>query len=146
MGEIFPSFSLRLSACFHRCPFAKDRLLALAQEAGAHELAPEQIERAESLLARAEEAARDEKRGAESIRLASEARSEAEVAYAVSRQAKTHEQALEEIKRCSGTQFDPDIAQVFIELMTTTVVVKSSSRKKNKELAKNRVEGDVSVA
>lgn len=34
MGEIFPSFSIRLSACFHRRPFAKTRLLTLAQEAG----------------------------------------------------------------------------------------------------------------
>ncbi len=31
--------------------------------------------------------------------------------------AKTHLEALEEIKRCAGTQFDPQIADIFIELM-----------------------------
>ncbi len=36
----------------------------------------------------------------------------------------THEQALEEIRRCSGTHFDPDIARIFIELKTKTAVVK----------------------
>ncbi|WDU82776.1 HD-GYP domain-containing protein [Caloramator sp. Dgby_cultured_2] len=29
---------------------------------------------------------------------------------------KTHEEAIEEIKRCSGTQFDPKIANVFLEV------------------------------
>jgi HD-GYP domain-containing protein (c-di-GMP phosphodiesterase class II) len=38
----------------------------------------------------------------------------------------THEQALEEIRRCSGTQFDPDIARIFIELKTKTAMVKQS--------------------
>ena len=71
--------------------------VSLAQEAGAYELAPEQIARAESLLARAEEAAKEEKRGAEAIRLASEAKSKAEVAYAVSRQMKTHEREIQRI-------------------------------------------------
>jgi diguanylate cyclase (GGDEF)-like protein len=36
----------------------------------------------------------------------------------------THEQALEEIRRCSGTHFDPEIAQIFIELKTKTAMVK----------------------
>lgn len=69
----------------------------LAQEAGAYDLAPEQIARAESLLTRAEEAARDEERGAESIKLASEARAKAEVAQAVSRQVKVHERKLQQV-------------------------------------------------
>ena len=38
----------------------------------------------------------------------------------------TDEQAIEEIARCSGTQFDPEIARVFIELMTPTISVKSA--------------------
>ena len=71
--------------------------VSLAQEAGAYEMAPEQMARAESLLARAEEAVKDEKRGAESIRLASEARAKAEVAHAVSRQEKLHQQELQRI-------------------------------------------------
>jgi putative two-component system response regulator len=32
------------------------------------------------------------------------------------RRALTHEQALEEVERCAGTQFDPEIARVFLEL------------------------------
>ena len=73
--------------------------VVLAQEAGARDLAPEKIARAESLLARAEEAARDKKRGKEAIKLASDARAEAEAAYAMSRQAKAHEK---EMKRVSS--------------------------------------------
>lgn len=46
----------------------------------------------------------------------------------------THEQALAEIKRCSGTQFDPEIARVFVELMAPTTSVKSNPRKMDKEL------------
>jgi len=75
---------------------ARDSVI-LAREADADQLAPEQIARAESLLARAEEAAKEEKRGAEAVRLASEAKSKAEVAYAVSRQIKTHEQEIQQI-------------------------------------------------
>jgi ketosteroid isomerase-like protein len=71
--------------------------VTLAQEAGADQLAPEEMARAESLLARAAEAAKEEKRGAEAIRLASEAKAKAEVAYAVSRQTKVHEQEIQRI-------------------------------------------------
>jgi ketosteroid isomerase-like protein len=73
--------------------------VALAQEAGAHDLAPEKMARAESLLARSEEAARDKKRGKEAIRLASDAKAEAEAAHALFRQAKAHEK---EMKRISS--------------------------------------------
>ena len=69
----------------------------LAQEAGAYRMAPEEIARAESLLARAEEASKDEKRGAESIRLASEARAKAEAAHAISRQTRTHEEEMQRV-------------------------------------------------
>ena len=71
--------------------------VALAQEAGAYDLAPEEIARAESLLARSEEAAKDEKRGTEAVKLASDARAKAEVAHAVSRQTKTHEKEMERV-------------------------------------------------
>ena len=71
--------------------------IALAQEAGAGELAPEEIARAESLVARAEEAAKEEKPGIEPIRFASEAKTKAEVAYAVSRQAMAHEKEMERL-------------------------------------------------
>lgn len=30
---------------------------------------------------------------------------------------KTYEEAIEELKRCSGTQFDPEIVNVFIEVV-----------------------------
>ncbi len=69
----------------------------LAQEAGAYRMAPEEIARAESLLARAEEASKDEKRGAESIRLASEARAKAEAAHAISRQTRIHEGEMQRV-------------------------------------------------
>ncbi len=71
--------------------------ISLAQEAGAGELASEQIARAESSLARAEEAAKEEDRGVESIRLASDAKAKAEAAHAVSRQAKAHEKEIDEL-------------------------------------------------
>jgi HD-GYP domain-containing protein (c-di-GMP phosphodiesterase class II) len=32
------------------------------------------------------------------------------------RSALTHEEALAEVERCAGTQFDPKIAQVFLEV------------------------------
>jgi putative nucleotidyltransferase with HDIG domain len=32
------------------------------------------------------------------------------------RRALTHEEALEEVERCAGTQFDPEIARVFLEV------------------------------
>ena len=75
---------------------ARDSVV-LAQGAGAYELAPEQIARAESLLARAEEAAKEEKPGAEVVRMASEAKAKAEVAHAVSRQVKAHEKEVQRI-------------------------------------------------
>ncbi|MFA6735878.1 MAG: hypothetical protein WC102_10370 [Saccharofermentanales bacterium] len=31
------------------------------------------------------------------------------------RKAMSKDEAIEEIRKCSGTQFDPDIAQIFIE-------------------------------
>lgn len=30
----------------------------------------------------------------------------------------TEEEALEEIGKCSGTQFDPDISQMFVKLLS----------------------------
>lgn len=36
----------------------------------------------------------------------------------VYRKAKTHSEALKEIKDCSGTQFDPEIADLFIRIQT----------------------------
>lgn len=36
---------------------------------------------------------------------------------------KTYEEAIEELKKCSGTQFDPEISQAFIE------VIKENSNK-----------------
>jgi diguanylate cyclase (GGDEF)-like protein/putative nucleotidyltransferase with HDIG domain len=50
----------------------------------------------------------------------------------------TCEEAIEEIKRGSGTQFDPDIARVFIEMMTSMATVKNSTRKIDQELTKAR--------
>ena len=38
----------------------------------------------------------------------------------------THEEALEEIKRCSGTQFDPKVAKIFVEKSMPRHVVKKS--------------------
>jgi putative nucleotidyltransferase with HDIG domain len=35
------------------------------------------------------------------------------------RRALTHEQAVAEVERCAGTQFDPEIARVFLELFAT---------------------------
>ena len=32
------------------------------------------------------------------------------------RRALTHDEALAEVERCSGTQFDPEIARIFLEL------------------------------
>jgi putative nucleotidyltransferase with HDIG domain len=43
------------------------------------------------------------------------------------RRALTREQALAEIERCAGTQFDPRIAQVFLELFTETEVATAVS-------------------
>jgi len=37
----------------------------------------------------------------------------------VYRKARTHEEAIEEIKRCSGTQFDPDVVEAFLHVLTT---------------------------
>jgi ketosteroid isomerase-like protein len=71
--------------------------VALAREAGASELAPTEIARAESHLKRSEEAAKEKKRGAEAVRLASEARAEAEVAQALSKQVKEHKQEIQRI-------------------------------------------------
>lgn len=53
-------------------------------------------------------------------------------------QIKTHDEAIEEIKRCSGTQFDPDIARVFVEMMTSTAPVKNGHSKMDKDLTKAR--------
>jgi diguanylate cyclase (GGDEF)-like protein/putative nucleotidyltransferase with HDIG domain len=53
-------------------------------------------------------------------------------------QIKTHEEAIEEIKRGSGTQFDPDIARVFIEMMTSMATVKNGTRKIDQELTEAR--------
>lgn len=36
------------------------------------------------------------------------------------KKALTKDEAIEEIKRCSGTQFDPDLAEIFIEQVTRT--------------------------
>jgi HD-GYP domain-containing protein (c-di-GMP phosphodiesterase class II) len=41
----------------------------------------------------------------------------------------TKEEALTEIKRCSGKQFDPDIVQVFVELMTPTESIKNRDQR-----------------
>jgi putative nucleotidyltransferase with HDIG domain len=43
------------------------------------------------------------------------------------RRALTREQALAEIERCAGTQFDPRIAQVFLELFTESEVATAVS-------------------
>ena len=43
------------------------------------------------------------------------------------RRALTREQSLAEIERCAGTQFDPRIAQVFLELFTETEVATAVS-------------------
>jgi HD-GYP domain-containing protein (c-di-GMP phosphodiesterase class II) len=43
------------------------------------------------------------------------------------RRALTRDQALAEIERCAGTQFDPRIAQVFLELFTETEVATAVS-------------------
>ncbi len=48
---------------------------------------------------------------------------------------KTKEEALEEIQRCSGAQFDPDIVRVFLELMAKTRSIKSKDRKTAKALS-----------
>lgn len=29
---------------------------------------------------------------------------------------KTHQEAIEELKRCSGSQFDPELVEVFLQL------------------------------
>ena len=34
-------------------------------------------------------------------------------------QVKTQEEAIEEIKRCSGTQFDPEIVDIFISVISS---------------------------
>ncbi len=98
----------------------------LAQEAGAYRVAPEQIARAESLLARAEEASKDEKRGAESIRLASEARAKAEAAHAISRQTRIHE---EEMQRISSEK-EAEMAA----LQAAQKVALEAKREKDQEL------------
>jgi putative nucleotidyltransferase with HDIG domain len=41
----------------------------------------------------------------------------------------TFEDALEEIIQCSGTQFDPEIVQVFIKLISPSIPVKKITRK-----------------
>ena len=98
----------------------------LAQEAGAYRMAPEEIARAESLLARAEEASKDEKRGAESIRLASEARAKAEAAHAISRQTKIND---EEMQRISSEK-EAEIAA----LKAVQKVALEARREKDQEL------------
>lgn len=42
----------------------------------------------------------------------------------VYQKAKTHEEAIEEIRKCAGSQFDPHIAKIFIETMCTRDVYK----------------------
>jgi response regulator RpfG family c-di-GMP phosphodiesterase len=34
----------------------------------------------------------------------------------------THEQAILEIKRCSGTQFDPNLVNIFVDLIDNGVL------------------------
>lgn len=41
----------------------------------------------------------------------------------------TFEDALEEIIQCSGTQFDPEIVQIFVKLISTSIPVKKITRK-----------------
>ena len=43
------------------------------------------------------------------------------------RRALTHEQALAEVERCAGSQFDPRIAQIFLELFAETELPAAAS-------------------
>ena len=43
------------------------------------------------------------------------------------RQALTHEQAVAEVERCAGTQFDPEIARVFLELFDQSELAAAAS-------------------
>ena len=39
-----------------------------------------------------------------------------------------YEEALKELKRCSGTQFDPQLAEVFLSVMNTTELIPGEKR------------------
>jgi len=58
-------------------------------------------------------------------------------------QAMSNEAALEEIRKCSGMQFDPDIAEAFIKLMTRPKFIKSVLRKTEREPVKSGTDGQV---
>jgi HD-GYP domain-containing protein (c-di-GMP phosphodiesterase class II) len=38
----------------------------------------------------------------------------------------SHERAIAELERCAGTQFDPDVVEVFVAMMKEQVPVRSS--------------------
>jgi len=38
----------------------------------------------------------------------------------VYRKARTHEEAVEELRRCAGTQFDPEVVEVFLQVLELT--------------------------
>lgn len=40
---------------------------------------------------------------------------------------KTYSQAVEELKRCSGTQFDPDVVDQFVDAITPMLVLNMDS-------------------
>lgn len=50
------------------------------------------------------------------------------------RKALSHEAAIEELKRCSGTQFDPDIVKVFLQILTPSAAIDTSDYAQRKTI------------